>query len=77
VPTLLTFTGAFGTLFGFALLNRWLTLTGIGAYARFAVNVAALLAVLVGVAFTELFFAVAGNVAGAAACLSVALAGGE
>lgn len=70
--TLLTFTGAFGLLFGFALLNRWLSRLGIGGYPRVAVNGAALLGVLIGVAASGLFFAVAGNIAGAGACLAAA-----
>ena len=71
--TLLTFTGGFGTVFGFALLNRWLDARGITGYARLGTNVVAVVVVLAGLMVTDLFFAVAGNIVGAVACLAAAV----
>ena len=77
LATLLTFTGAVGTLFGFALLNAWLQAGGAGGRAKVMANLAGVAVLLVGVALTDLFFAVAGNLAAVAACLTAATARGR
>ena len=70
--TLMTFVGVVGTLFGFALLNTWLTAARAAGTLRVAVNLAGVLAMLLGIAASDLFLAAAGTLMGAAACLAAA-----
>ena len=77
LATLLSFTGAVGVLFGFALLNAWLAAGGTGNRAKIAANLLGIAALLAGIALTEYFIAVAGNIAAVAACVTAAAARGR